>query len=193
MRLESSIRDNLQAKVREAWTYRDQDRGHAKELVESVRQTADGDALLETCANVVEAHIMMRGGLMVQALNLVLPALTWFEDENEQHWLARAFNVHNCVVGELGDFERCIAGLGRQLEISQRIGDAEMEVALILFSFLQVSEFAQFNVTLASRGLVVRVGSGIRPRARIRFDQLRRRHAGRDLSIHPITQPLPQH
>ncbi len=131
MRLESSIKDNLQGMVFEAWSQRDQDRTRAKELVDSVWQASDGDALLETCANVVTAYIMMRAGLMVEALNLVLPAMTWLEDENQQHWLVRAFNVHNCVVGELGDFERCIAGLGRQLEISQQIGDAEMEAGAL--------------------------------------------------------------
>ncbi len=141
MRLESSIKDNLQGMVFEAWNQRDQDRTRAKELVESVRQTADGDVLLETCANVVTAYIMMRGGLMVQALNLVLPAITWLEDKNEQHWLARALNVHNCVVGELGDIERCIVGLGRQLEISQQTGDFEMEAGALL----------DFGVTLLER------------------------------------------
>jgi diguanylate cyclase (GGDEF)-like protein len=141
MRLESSIKDNLQSMVFEAWNQRDQDRTLAKELVDSVRQTADGDALLETCANVVTAYIMMRSGLMVQALNLVMPAITWLEDENQQYWLARAFNVHNCVVGELGDFERCMVGLGRQLEISQQTGDAEMEA----------SALHDFGVTLLER------------------------------------------
>ncbi len=131
MALESSIKDNLQNMVFEAWAQRDGDREHAKALAESVRQAADGDALLEVCANVVTAYTMMRGGLMVEALNLVLPAIAWFEDKNEQHWLARAFNVHNCVVAEVGDFERCIVGLGKQLEISQRVGDAEMQVSAL--------------------------------------------------------------
>jgi diguanylate cyclase (GGDEF)-like protein len=141
MALELSIKDNLQAMVFEAWTHRDRDREHAKALAQAVHQTADGDVLLVTCANVVAAYIMMRSGLMVEALNLVLPAITWLEDENEQHWLARALNVHNCVVGELGDFERCIIGLGRQLEISQRVGDAEMEAGALL----------DFGVTLLER------------------------------------------
>jgi diguanylate cyclase (GGDEF)-like protein len=131
MALESSIKDNLQNRVFEAWSQRDQDRTRAKELVESVRQTADGDAMLSTCANVVTAYIMMRGGLMVEALNLVLPAITWFESQDEKLWLARAFNVQNCVSAELGDFERCMAGLGRQLEISQRVGDFEMEASAL--------------------------------------------------------------
>jgi diguanylate cyclase (GGDEF)-like protein len=141
MRLEAINKDRLQSMVFEAWTHRDRDREHAKALAESVRQTADGDALLVTCANVVTAYIMMRGGLMVEALNLVLPAITWLEDENQQHWLARAFNVQNCVVAELGDFERCMVGLGRQLEISQQIGDAEMEA----------SALHDFGVTLLER------------------------------------------
>jgi diguanylate cyclase (GGDEF)-like protein len=131
MRLEPTTKDNLQRMVFEAWTHRDQDREQAKALAESVRQAADGDALLVTCANVVTAYIMMRGGLMVEALNLVLPAITWLEDKIEQHWLARAFNVHNCVVAQVGDFERCIVGLSRQLEISQRVGDAEMQVSAL--------------------------------------------------------------
>jgi diguanylate cyclase (GGDEF)-like protein len=131
MKLESITKDQLQSSNLEAWTERDQDRTRAKELAESVRQSADGDALLVTCANVITGYIMMRGGLMVEALDLVLPAITWLEDQNELLWLARAFNVHNCVVAELGDFERCMVGLGRQLEISQHIGDAEMEAGAL--------------------------------------------------------------
>jgi diguanylate cyclase (GGDEF)-like protein len=131
MALESSIKDDLQTKVFEAWSHRDRNREHAKALAELVHQRADGDALLVTCANVVKAYIMMRGGLMVEALDLVLPAITWLEDENQQLWLARAFNVHNCVVAELGDIERSFIGLGRQLEISQTIGDFEMEASAL--------------------------------------------------------------
>ncbi len=141
MRLEASTKDRLQAMVFEAWVHRDQNREYAQTLADSVQQAADGDALLLTCANVVTAYIMMRGGLMVEALNLVMPAIAWLEDHKEQHWLARAFNVHNCLVGELGDFERCIAGLGRQLEISQQTGDAEMEAGALL----------DFGVTLLER------------------------------------------
>jgi diguanylate cyclase (GGDEF)-like protein len=141
MALELTTKDQLQSMNFEAWSQRDQDRTHAKTLADSVRQAADGDALLVTCANVVTAYIMMRSGLMVEALNLVMPAITWLETKEEQLWLARAFNVHNCVVAEIGDFERCIVGLGRQLEISQRVGDAEMEA----------SALHDFGVTLLER------------------------------------------
>jgi diguanylate cyclase (GGDEF)-like protein len=127
----SSFAERAQATLLEAWTRREHDRAASRQLAERVRLEAGGDARLEHCANVVTAYALMREGWLAEALELVLPALAWLEESRDEGWTARALNVHNCVTAELGEFERCIVGLGRQLEISQRIGDLEMEACAL--------------------------------------------------------------
>ncbi|NJK46335.1 MAG: tetratricopeptide repeat protein [Pleurocapsa sp. SU_196_0] len=132
MPLESSERtERWYGTVLEAWDGREQNRERSKRLAHAVRLEAGGDAWLTHCANVVTAYATMREGWMADALGLVLPALTWFEEMGDERWLARALNVHNCVTAELGEFERCIVGLGRQFDISRGAGDVEMEICAL--------------------------------------------------------------